>query len=114
MKLEDVIKLTQASIVTDVFSETRTLQFGFSSDLMSDVLTLDVDNVLLITGLSNIQLVRTAEMADISVILLARNKKSDKEMIQLANESKIVILETSFSIYRCSGILFANGLKPTY
>lgn len=87
---------------------------AFSSDLMSDVLTLDEENILLISGLANVQLIRTAEMADISAVLLARNKKATPEMIELANENGLVILETPFSIYKASGVLYANGLKEVY
>ncbi|MDD2380728.1 MAG: hypothetical protein PHV35_03430 [Mariniphaga sp.] len=87
---------------------------AFSSDLMSDVLTLDEENILLITGLSNLQLVRTAEMADIQAVLIARGKRATPEMIELANENGIVIMETPYSIYKASGILFAKGLKAVY
>lgn len=87
---------------------------AFSSDLMSDVLTLDTEHILLITGLANLQLVRTAEMADIEVVLLARNKRATPEMIELANETGLVLLETPYSIYRSGGVLFKNGLAPVY
>jgi hypothetical protein len=60
------------------------LHKAFSSDLMSDVLTLDEDNILLITGLANLQLISTAEMADINAVLLARGKQASTEMIELA------------------------------
>ncbi len=81
---------------------------------MSDVLTLDEDNILLITGLSNVQLVRTAEMADIEVVLLARNKIASDEMLEVANENDLIILQTPYSIFRVSGILYKNGLNPVY
>ncbi len=87
---------------------------AFSSDLMSDVLTLDTEHILLITGLANLQIVRTAEMADIEVVLLARNKRATPEMIELANETGLVLLETPYSIYRSGGVLFKNGLDPVY
>ena len=71
-------------------------------------------NILLITGLANIQLIRTAEMADIEVVLLGRGKKATKEMIDLANENGIVILETPYSLFKAGGLLYENGLKPVY
>lgn len=114
MRLTEIIKLTQASIVAGGTRDDHNLQNAFSSDLMSDVLTLDTEHILLITGLTNVQLIRTAEMADIEVVLLARNKKASKEMIDLANENGLVLLETPFSIFRSSGILYENGLKPVY
>lgn len=114
MKLTDIIELTQANVVAGEPCPGHSIQKAFSSDLMSDVLTLDEDKILLITGLSNVQLVRTAEMADIDVVLLARNKKANQEMIELANENGLIILETPYSIFRTSGILFKNGLKHVY
>lgn len=113
MRISEIIEATEAETVTP-FSEDQDIERGFSSDLMSDVLTLDEDNIVLITGLANIQLIRTAEMADISVVLLARGKKATPEMVALAAENDLVILETPWSIFRASGELYAKGLKPVY
>jgi hypothetical protein len=114
VKISDIINLTNARIVTSQKTDDINLDKAFSSDLMSDVLTLDEDNILLITGLANVQLVRTAEMADIRAILLARDKKATPEMICLAEENEIILLESPFSIFRASGVLFSNGIKPVY
>lgn len=114
MKLSKIIELTNATLVAGCSNEKQEVKSAFSSDLMSDVLTLDEDNLLLITGLANVQLIRTAEMADIEIVVLARNKKASAEMIELANENGLVLLETSYSIFRASGVLYENGLKPVY
>ena len=111
MKISEIIELTEARVITGALSINKDLVKAFSSDLMSDVLTLDEENILLITGLANVQLVRTAEMADIHVVLLARNKPATPDMVQLANESDITLLETPFSIFRASGVLYSKGLK---
>ncbi len=114
MRLTEIIRLTQAHVAAGDKIEEREIKIAFSSDLMSDVLTLDTEHLLLITGLANIQLIRTAEMADIEVVLLARDKKATLDMINLAQETGLVILETPFSIFRASGILYENGLNPVY
>lgn len=114
MKLTDIIQLTKARLVAGNKIEKHEIKRAFSSDLMSDVLTLDTEHILLITGLANPQLIRTAEMADIEVVLLARNKKATPEMIELAEEVGLVLLETPYSIFRASGILFQNGIKAVY
>lgn len=114
VRISDIITFTEARVVSLRKINDINLDKAFSSDLMSDVLTLDEDNILLITGLVNVQLIRTAEMADIRVILLARNKKATPEMIRLADENEIVLLESPFSIFRASGVLFSNGIKPVY
>jgi predicted transcriptional regulator len=114
VKLSEIIDLTNAKVVAGDTEKDRELLRAFSSDLMSDVLTLDTEHILLITGLTNLQIVRTAEMADIEVVLLARNKRATPEMIELANETGLVLLETPYSIYRSGGVLFKNGLAPVY
>lgn len=114
MRLTEIIELTNAKVVSGNVDKNPDLHKAFSSDLMSDVLTLDEDNILLITGLSNVQSVRTAEMADIGVVLLARNKIASAEMIELAEENGLILLQTPYSIFRTSGILYQNGLNPVY
>ena len=114
MKIAEIIKLTEARLVAGKPDNPVTIERAFSSDLMSDVLTLDYHQIVLITGLANVQLIRTVEVADVPVVILCRNKKATPEMIELASENGIVLLETPFSIFRSSGILFQNGLKPLY
>ncbi|MEZ5103915.1 MAG: hypothetical protein R2757_05435 [Draconibacterium sp.] len=114
MKISQIIHILQAEVVTIESYVDKEITKAFSSDLMSDVLTLDEDSILLISGLANIQLIRTAEMADIHVVVLARGKKASSDMVELANESGIVIIETPRSIFGASGILYSHGLKPVY
>lgn len=114
MKISDIIRLTEARVAAGNPDEMIDIERAFSSDLMSDVLTLDDHHIVLITGLANVQLIRTVEIADVPVVILCRNKNATPEMIDLANEIGIVLLETPFSIFRTSGILYQNGLKPLY
>lgn len=114
MKVKEIIQLTNARVVADNDADIGEILRAYSSDLMSDVLTLDTDQLLLISGLANVQLIRTAEMADVAVVLLARGKKASPEMIDMADTAGLVVLETSFSLFRASGVLFANGLSPVY
>ena len=69
---------------------------------------------MLITGLVNTQTIRTCEMSEIKVILFVRGKKVSEEMIELAQDNEMVLIETSLSMYRTSGILFNLGLSPVY
>jgi predicted transcriptional regulator len=114
MKVEEVIKLTNARLICGEGQLAKSVDKAFSSDLMSDILTTDTENLLIITGMSNLQLIRTAEMVEAKYILLVRNKKATQEMIDLATELRIVILETPFSMFRTSGILYQAGLAPVY
>jgi predicted transcriptional regulator len=114
MKLSEIVKLTQATLVCGEHRLTDEVERAFSSDLMSDVLTIDSENILLITGLANTQAIRTAEMADIHFILMVRNKKASDEMIELARENGMVLMETPYSLFKTSGILYHAGLSPVY
>lgn len=114
MKVKEIIQLTEATLVCGEGRLNDEVEKAFSSDLMSDVLTIDSEDILLITGLTNTQSIRTAEMADIHFILLVRNKKATPEMIELAHEIGIVLMETPFSLFKTSGILYESGLKPVY
>lgn len=87
---------------------------AFASDLMSDVLTIKTDDFLLITGLANIQSVRTAEMSDVRYILFVRGKAVTEDMTRLAEDNDMVVLTTSFSMFKASGLLYGAGLKPVY
>jgi len=113
MELSEIIELLDARVVSGEI-EGKVVETGFCSDLMSDVLTLETERMLLITGMANLQTIRTAEMADIHWILLVRNKKATQEMLKLANELGIVMIETAMSSFRTCGILYNAGLKPVY
>jgi predicted transcriptional regulator len=81
---------------------------------MSDVLRFSMDETVLITGLCNNQTMRTAEMADLRVVLIGRDKQPDDEMLELAEDSDITIIKSKYSIFKLSGILYNAGIKPLY
>ncbi|SEA10657.1 HPr Serine kinase N terminus [Porphyromonadaceae bacterium NLAE-zl-C104] len=85
---------------------------AFASDLMSDVLRYYMENTLLITGLCTLQAVRTAEISNISCIIFARGKRVSNDMLQLAKEYNIAIIESGLTMFEISGRLYQNGLKP--
>jgi len=115
MKLENIAKLLEGKIVTSCNNSGLEVGRGFTSDLMSDVLTLgQCDDVILITGLANIQTIRTVEMAGLYVVALVRGKKASVEMIALAEENGITIVETVFSAFRASGTLFQAGIQSIF
>lgn len=114
MKILQIKELTDATVVCGNTGLEQDLDCAFASDLMSDVLTLDCNEVILITGLCNLQAIRTAEMADLDCILFVRGKKVTPEMLQLASENGIILLETNHSMYHTVGELYSNGLVPVY
>lgn len=114
MKLEEILECVDGKLVWGESHLQDEVKRGFASDLMSDVLTILEDDIILITGLSNNQSVRTAEMSDISNILLVRNKRPSQSMIDMAKELDISLSCTPYSLFKASGLLFAKGLKPVY
>jgi hypothetical protein len=114
MQVSQICELLSATIICGNKYSSATIERGYSSDLMSDVLTLDTDNLLLITGLCNLQTIRTSEMADIKFIVFVRNKKLNDEMLALAKENNMCILESPFTLFKASGLLYQAGLKPVY
>ncbi len=116
MKVQDIISKVNGTLIyspqeSDIESG---LQYGATSDLMSDVLTLTEDNVILVTGLATVQTIRTAAMADISYILFVRNKQISPRMIELAEEDGITLLSTKHSSFSASILLGELGLKGIY
>lgn len=79
-------------------------------DLMSDVLAYVKDQAVLLTGLVNSQVIRTAVMMDMNCIVFVRSKNPTEEMLELAKESGIVIMSTEKRLYDACGILYSNGL----
>ena len=78
--------------------------------MMSDVLAYVKDQAVLMTGLINSQVIRTAEMMDMNCIVFVRSKMPTDEMVELAKDSGIVLLATKKRMYEACGILYSNGL----
>lgn len=114
MKIREVVKLLNAKVVSGHDLLESEVEYSFASDLMSDVLTVEKENILLLTGLANLQTIRTSEMSEISNIIFVRKKKATPEMIQLAEENEMILVECDYSMFKASGLLYTAGLKPVY
>ena len=84
---------------------------AFGCDLMSDVLAYVNDQAVLLSGLVNPQVIRTALMMDMICIIFVRSKMPTDEMLSLAKESGIVIMSTDKTLYTSCGLLYSNGLN---
>ena len=114
MKLGDVAGIIEGKVVGGQSNIEKEINSAFASDLMSDVLTTEAEGLLLITGLANMQTIRTAEMAEIKGIVFVRNKKPTQEMIRVAEENQIVLIESASSMYLVSGKLYQAGVKALF
>ena len=113
MNLEEIRKLLNADVLTRDIDFGREVLSAEASDLMSDVLSFCCSGALLITGLTNSQAVRIAEVADLCAVVFTRGKRPSEETIQLARERKIPVMATKLSNYEVCGILYSNGLDRT-
>lgn len=115
MTIEEIRLIVNGIYVEGADNCDKVIENVFASDLMSDVLTLKTSkNLLLITGLANIQTIRTCEMADIKYVLFVRGKNISEDMIELANENEMMLMVTDYSLYRTSGLLYTNNIAPIY
>jgi len=112
LTIRDVLEMTGAKLVYGEEYLDKPVRKAFASDLMSDVLQVEANDFVLITGLAHPQVIRTAEMADIGFVLLVRNKKATPEMISLAKQAGIALAESKNSMYHTSGLLFKAGVRP--
>ena len=110
MKISQVKELLEAKVVCGEELLNSHVYSACGSDMMSDVLAYVKDQSVLLTGLVNSQVIRTAEMMDMVCVVFVRSKMPTEEMIQLANECEIVILTTDKRLYEACGLLYANGL----
>ncbi len=110
MKIGTIRELLEADIICGEAGLDYNVFSACGSDMMSDVLAYVKDQAVLLTGLVNSQVIRTAEMMDMNCIVFVRSKMPTAEMIELARESDIVLLATSKRMYEACGILYSNGL----
>ncbi len=114
MTIKEIVDILDAQVLCGEDKLDYRIEVAFASDLMSDVLTLKNDHVLLITGLANMQTIRTAEMADISCVIFARNKQVSPDMLAVAIENDLIVLACRYSVFKTSGLLYNAGVKPIF
>ena len=110
MKLRDVRDILDAEVIVGEDNLDLDVKTAFGADLMSDVLAFAKAGSLLLTGLTNTQVIRTANVLDIAAIILVRGKKPSTETIALAKELKIPILTTKYILFETAGRLYTQGI----
>lgn len=112
MNLLDVKNILQAEVICGAERlETIQVLSVCGSDLMSDVLAFTKEKTLLLTGLTNPQVIRTAEIIDLVGVVFVRGKKPPVDVIQLAQSKEIPIMLTNHPLFETCGVLFRAGLK---
>jgi len=110
MTLNQVKSLLDAKVLCGEDQLDMEINSVFASDFMSDILAFSKDQQLLLTGMINPQVIRTAEMVDMKCVVFVRGKMPDEGMVALAKEENIIILSTQKLMYESCGILYLNNL----
>lgn len=113
MKISRMQELLDAQVLCCEENLGKHVYSAFGCDLMSDVLAYVTDQAVLLTGLVNPQVIRTALMMDMVCIVFVRSKQPTEEMLELARENGIVMMSTYKTMYNACGVLFNNGLIGT-
>lgn len=110
MTIGEVVKILGARVLVVRHDQDEDLPRGGAADLMSDVLAFGTEGMALMTGLTNPQVVRTAEMAGVHVIVFVRDKTPPRETLELAQDAGITIISTAYTMYEACGRLYQAGL----
>lgn len=111
MKIAEIAKLLNAEVLCGEDQLDREVTSAFGCDMMSDVLAFVKEQAVLITGLCNPQVVRTAQMMDMGCIVFVRGKMPPPDVIALAERADLVVLASKELMYMACGILYQNGLR---
>lgn len=111
MKLSQIKEILNGKCLSNEHRTEEVFSKIFACDLMSDVLALVDEEVILVTGLINIQTIRTAEMKDLKCVIFVRGKEPCKDVIELAKEKEMILITTSDTMFEACGKLYRAGLK---
>ena len=110
MKLSEVLSIVEGKVISKEVDLEMEIQMGCGADLMSDVLSFTHDGTLLMSGLTNPQAVRTAEVAGITAIVFVRGKMPPPETVALAEERGIPLMASKYTMFETCGRLYKAGL----
>jgi predicted transcriptional regulator len=111
MKVSEIKDILEAEVICGENALDRDVYTACGSDMMSDVLAYVKEQAVLLSGLMNPQVVRTAEMMDMQCIVFVRGKKPDESIIELARDRDIVLLSTKYPMFASCGMLYEKGLR---
>jgi len=111
MKVAEAVTLLEGQFFSGEEKSELEITSACGADLMSDVMAFVKDRVLLLTGLVNSQVIRTAELLDIHAIIFVRGKVPGRDMIEMAEEANIILAGTKFPMFISCGKLYEAGLR---
>jgi predicted transcriptional regulator len=111
MKLNEIKDILHCEVLAGEDDLQVDVQQVVASDGMSEILAFAKSKELMITGLTNIQSIRTADIAGVSAVIYCRGKQPDKKVIEFAKQKRIPVLVTKMVMFDICGILYGKGLK---
>jgi predicted transcriptional regulator len=111
MLLKEIQKILSCRSLTDEKLLEKEIEYCFGSDLMSDVLRYAKTGSLLLTGITNNQVLQVSEIMDLTGIIFVRGKKPDDDVISQANQRGLPLLSTENLMFDTCGILYSQGLR---
>mgnify|MGYP002553112690 FL=1 len=111
MTIADVKDILGAEVITGEEHLETEVHNACGSDMMSDVLAFVKDQSVLLTGLVNTQVVRTADMMDMVCIVFVRGKDPGEEIVELAADRGIVLMKSPLRMFTACGLLYEQGLR---
>ena len=111
MKISEIQSILDATVLTGEEQLEKSVVGAGGADLMSDVLSAVAKDAVLLTGLTTEQMLRTAKIAGVALVVFVRGKKPDRPIIELAQSYQLPCLMTKYSLFVASGRLYVNGLR---
>lgn len=111
MTIAEIVKLLDARVLRGPDKLNQQVYSACCSDLMSDVLAFVNEKTVLLTGLTNMHVVRTAEMLDLKCLIFARGKVPGDDVLDRADEMGLVVMTAGKTMFTCAGLLYSGGLR---
>jgi len=111
MTLREIASLLEGEVLDPNVDLNKAVPCAFASDLISDILMCTKEPTLLLTGLTNNQVIRLSDMVDLVGIVFVRGKKPLQDILDMARERQLPVIATGMTLYRSSGLLFNAGLR---
>ncbi len=113
MTLEDIKTLLEGEVLSPGSGLDTVVPCAFASDMISDILMCCKEPSLLLTGLTNNQVIRLSDMVDLVGIVFVRGKRPLEDIIEMAQDRNLPLIITPKTLYCASGLLYNAGLRSS-
>ena len=111
MKVKEIVQKVEGKLISHQTVPDKEIKCAFAADLISDILMCTKEPTLLLTGLTNPQIIRLADMIDLEGIIFVRGKTPSKQIIEMAKERDLPVIVTNFTMFKTAGTLYNLGIR---